>query len=89
VVIEAVARGRGVVASRAGGVLDLVDDGVEGILVDPEDTAGLADALVDVLSDPAQAEQLGAAATARFVAWNQTAEEFALRTRNLVDAALH
>jgi glycogen(starch) synthase len=89
VVIEAFARGRGVVASRAGGVLDLVDDGVEGILVDPEDTAGLADALVDVLSDPAQAEQLGAAATARFVAWNQTAEEFALRTRNLVDAALH
>ncbi len=46
VVIEAFARGRGVVASRAGGVLDLVDDGVQGLLVDPEDTAGLADALV-------------------------------------------
>ena len=42
VVIEAFARGRGVVASRAGGVLDLVDDGVEGLLVDPEDTEGLA-----------------------------------------------
>ena len=45
VVIEAFARGRGVVASRAGGVLDLVDDGVQGLLVDPEDTVGLAGAL--------------------------------------------
>ena len=44
-------RGRAVVASRAGGVLDLVDDGVEGLLVDPEDTEGLAAALVRVLGD--------------------------------------
>jgi glycosyltransferase involved in cell wall biosynthesis len=89
VVIEAFARGRGVVASRAGGVLDLVDDGVEGLLVDPEDTEGLADALTRVLSQRDLAEWLGAAAFARFDAWNQTAEEFAYRIRNLVDAALH
>ena len=42
VVIEAFARGRGVVASRAGGILDLVDDGEQGLLVDPEDTNALA-----------------------------------------------
>ena len=89
VVIEAFARGRGVVASGAGGVLDLVDDGVEGLLVEPEDTAGLADALARVLSDRELAERLGSAASQRFAAWNQTAEEFALRMRNLVDAALH
>lgn len=89
VVIEAFARGRGVVASRAGGVLDLVDDQVEGLLVDPEDTVGLADALVRVLCDRALAERLGDAASRRFAAWNQTAEDFARRTRNLVDAALH
>ena len=89
VVIEAFARGRGVVASGAGGILDLVDDGVEGLLVDPEDTAGLADALVRALSERELASRLGAAASRRFAAWNQTAEEFATRTRNLVEAALH
>ena len=43
VIIEAFARGRGVVATGAGGVLDLVTDGVEGLLIPPADT----DALVD------------------------------------------
>ena len=88
VVIEAFARGRGVVASRAGGILDLVDDGIEGLLVEPEDTAGLADALGRVLSDRALAESLGAAASARFGAWNQSADEFARRMKALVDSTL-
>jgi glycosyltransferase involved in cell wall biosynthesis len=89
VVIEAFARGRGVVASRAGGVLDLVDDGVQGLLVDPEDTVGLAGALTTVLSQRDVAERLGAAAHARFSQWNQTADEFAARTKELVDSALN
>jgi glycosyltransferase involved in cell wall biosynthesis len=89
VVIEAFARGRGVVASRAGGVLDLVEDGVQGLLVDQEDTPGLADALVRVLTDPELAGRLGAAASARFATWNQSADEFARRTKELVEAALN
>jgi glycosyltransferase involved in cell wall biosynthesis len=89
VVIEAFARGRGVVASRAGGVLDLVEDGVQGLLVDPEDTAGLADALVYVLTQRDLAERLGTAASVRFSDWNQTAEEFARRTKELVASALN
>jgi glycosyltransferase involved in cell wall biosynthesis len=88
VVIEAFARARGVVASRAGGILDLVDDGRQGLLVDPEDTTALADALVRVLSDEVLAERLGAAAHERFHAWNQTPEQFATRLRALVDAVL-
>jgi glycosyltransferase involved in cell wall biosynthesis len=89
VVIEAFARGRGVVASRAGGVLDLVDDGVQGLLVDPEDTAGLADALVHVLTQRDLAARLATAASARFADWNQSAEEFASRTKELVEASLN
>jgi glycosyltransferase involved in cell wall biosynthesis len=89
VVIEAFARGRGVVASRAGGVLDLVEDGVHGLLVDPEDTVGLADALATVLGRRDVAERLGAAASTRFADWNQTADEFATRTKELVDSALN
>jgi glycosyltransferase involved in cell wall biosynthesis len=89
VVIEAFARGRGVVATSAGGILDLVDDGEQGLLVDPEDVDGLAAALVRVLSDRDLAERLGAAAHVRFPEWNQTPEQFARRLREVVDTALH
>jgi glycosyltransferase involved in cell wall biosynthesis len=88
VVIEAFARGRGVVASRAGGILDLVDHGREGLLVGLDDVDELADALVRVLSDGPLAERLGAAAQARFADWNQTAEQWAERMRALVERAL-
>jgi glycosyltransferase involved in cell wall biosynthesis len=88
VVIEAFARGRGVVATRAGGILDLVEDGREGVLVDVDDVDGLAAALARVLSDRELAERLGAAAHQRFPDWNQSAERWAERMRELVDAAL-
>ncbi len=88
VVIEAFARGRGVVATRAGGILDLVEDGREGLLVDLDDVEGLAGALVRVLSDRALAEKLGEAAQARFPEWNQSAEQWAERMRALVDQLL-
>ena len=88
VVIEAFARGRGVVATRAGGILDLVEDGREGLLVEPGDVDGLASALVRVLSDRALAQRLGAAARERFPLWSQTSEQFAERMRALVDAAV-
>jgi glycosyltransferase involved in cell wall biosynthesis len=88
VVIEAFARGRGVVASRAGGILDLVDDGEQGLLVDQEDTDALAEAIVRVLSDRALAGRLGAAAHERFPAWSQTPDQFAERLRALVDSVI-
>ncbi|MDQ5822170.1 MAG: glycosyltransferase, partial [Actinomycetota bacterium] len=88
VVIESFARGRGVVGGRAGGILDLVGDGVEGLLVDPENVDELAEALERVLSDRALAERLGAAAHERYRAWHSTPEEFAARLRKLVEATL-
>ena len=50
-VLEAMAAGRGVVSTDVGGLPELVDDGVTGRLVPPRDTAALADALVEGLSD--------------------------------------
>ena len=88
VVIESFARGRGVVASGEGGILDLVRDEVEGLLVDPEDSASLAAALARVLSDRDLADRLGAAARARYARWHSTPEQFARRLRELVDATL-
>ncbi|HSL66361.1 MAG TPA: glycosyltransferase, partial [Gaiellaceae bacterium] len=85
VIIEALARGRAVVAGRVGGIPDLIRDGVEGLLVDPEDVEGIAEAIVRVLSDPALAERMGAAAAERAAAWTYDAAEYARRMRELAD----
>lgn len=88
VVIEAFARGRGVIATGAGGVLDLVEDGVEGLLIPPADTDALVAALVRVLSDRNLAERLGAAAHVRYADWHSTPEQFARQMRELVDLTI-
>ena len=88
VVIESFARGRGVVASGQGGILDLVRDGVEGLLVDPDEVESIATALARVLGERSLAERLGASAHEAFAAWSSTPEEFAARTRALVDSAV-
>ena len=62
---EAMAHGRPVVASAVGGLLDLVEDGVTGLLVPPGDVAALRSALERLLADPELRARLGAAARAR------------------------
>jgi glycosyltransferase involved in cell wall biosynthesis len=64
-ILEAMAAGLPVVASAVGGVPELVEDGVTGLLVPPGDAAALAAALERVLGDPALRARLGAAARAR------------------------
>jgi len=85
VAMEAFARGRGVVGARAGGIPDIVEDGVSGLLVPVDDAEALADALVRVLSEPGLAQSLGAGALAARVRWLQSPEQFATHMRDLVD----
>lgn len=63
--VEAMYLERPVVASRVGGVPELVEDGVEGLLVPPRSPADLADALDRLLRDPQRARELGARAARR------------------------
>jgi glycosyltransferase involved in cell wall biosynthesis len=86
IVVEAFCRGRAVVGARAGGIPDIVEDGVNGLLVAPEDAGALADALVRVLSDAALAERLGQGARQTADAWLASPEEYARRVRDLVEA---
>jgi glycosyltransferase involved in cell wall biosynthesis len=64
-VLELMAAGRPVVATAVGGVPDLIEDGVQGLLVPPGKPDALADALRAVLRDPALREAMGAAARER------------------------
>lgn len=64
-VLEAMAAGVPVVASRVGGIPAAVADGETGRLVDCRDINGLAEALVELLADARRRKAMGAAARAR------------------------
>jgi phosphatidyl-myo-inositol dimannoside synthase len=57
--LEASACARPVVAGRHGGVVDAVEDGVTGLLVEPDDVDGVAEAIKSLLEDAAYARRLG------------------------------
>lgn len=59
--IEALASGCPVVATRVGGVPDVVRDGEDGILIDPGSPEQLADALARLAGDPSLRERMGVA----------------------------
>lgn len=62
--LEAMAYGRAIVATRVGGMPEVLADGEDGCLVAPEDPGALAGALGALVADPAQRLRLGAAARA-------------------------
>jgi glycosyltransferase involved in cell wall biosynthesis len=59
VVIEAMAMSKPVVATRGGGVPEIVEDGVTGVLVSPGDTEPMAEAVVSLLKNEDRAKQMG------------------------------
>ena len=84
VVVEALARGRPVLGASVGGIRDLIEDGVNGILVGPEPHE-LADALCVLLRDRPLVERLAAAGREAALPWILSPEEFAERQTSLVE----
>lgn len=58
-VMEYMAYGKPVVATAVGGVPELVEDGVTGLLVEPGNPQRLAEAILRLLKEPAEARQMG------------------------------
>jgi glycosyltransferase involved in cell wall biosynthesis len=71
--VEALTVGTPAVVTRTGGVVEVVKDGVNAIVVPPRDPVALGDAIVSVLSDPSLQRTLAAAGKER-------AAEFDIRT---------
>jgi len=61
-ILEAMACAKPIIASRVGGIPDLVDDGINGILIPPNDSRALAQNLIKLLNDESMRRKLGAAA---------------------------
>jgi len=64
-VLEAMAAGLPVVATRVGGIPEAVEDGVTGLLVPPRDPEALAEAIITLLQDRERAVAMGQAGRAR------------------------
>ncbi len=64
VALEAMALGRPVVATCVGGIPEVVEDGVTGILVEPRDPQALASAILRLVARPQLARALGEAGEA-------------------------
>ena len=85
--LEAAAAGCCVVGAAHGGIPEIVEDGVTGVLVEPGSAHALATALADLRGDPERRERLGAAA-ARSVAQRFTRERLLGEVQALYDRLL-
>ena len=90
---EAMLLGVPCVVSRAGGIPDMADDGVQAVCYgDPGDAAALSQALTAVLSDPTRAASMGRAARARALRTHDGAANAAVMTdiyRTILGEAAH
>lgn len=87
VLIEALRYRKPVIGSEVGGIPDIVEDGVSGLLVPPGDPEALAQALRRVLVDPALARRLGEEGfryVARKFNWERIADQVTTLYRSLV-----
>ena len=85
-IIEAMAAGAVVVATRTGGIPDSVADGESGRLVPPADPPALARAVTDVLEDPERGAGMAAQARRRAARFDRhaTAERFGAAYARLI-----
>jgi glycosyltransferase involved in cell wall biosynthesis len=63
--LDAMACSRPIVATTAGGIPEIVEDGINGLLVPPRDARALADAIIRALRDTSLRQRFGTAGLAR------------------------
>jgi glycosyltransferase involved in cell wall biosynthesis len=81
--LDAMAASRPIVATAAGGIPEIVEDGVNGLLVPPRDHHALAEAIVRALEDVALRQRMGAAG------WTRVNERFTVERMVSSTAAVY
>jgi spore coat protein SA len=84
--VEAMASCKPVIASRVGGMVEVVDEGKTGFLVESGDVEGLAQAICQVLENPEEAKCMGTAGRQRvldYFSWAQIAQNLVLAYQGL------
>ncbi|HEU5310689.1 MAG TPA: glycosyltransferase, partial [Candidatus Eisenbacteria bacterium] len=84
--LDPMAAGLAVVATRVGGIPEIVEEGVTGVLVEPRDPEALAGAILTLAGDPVRRERMGA--EARIKVRDFSADRTAERTRRAYEEAL-
>lgn len=87
VILEALASGKPLVASRTGNIPELVRDGVSGILVNPQDTVQIAKAIIRYLENPSLRE-IGGITGREEIVKNYSWETIAKKTLALYERLL-
>jgi len=83
VVMTAFAYGKPVVATNVGGIAEIVEDGVTGSLVPPQDPARLAEAIQELLTNETMRENMALKIRKKFGTENQTWDTIAAQTMDV------
>lgn len=86
--MEAQAAALPVVASRVGGLPDLIEDGETGLLVEPQNASALAEAILKLLNDPGLAKRIGRRAQS-FIETHCGSEKTAQETLRIYEGVIH
>lgn len=84
VIVEGMAAGRPVIATAGGGVLDIIQHAVNGLLVPPGDPVQLAEAMLRLVNHPKEAKALGQCAQ-QYVHQNFSAERHVAKIEAIYD----
>jgi glycosyltransferase involved in cell wall biosynthesis len=88
VAIEGMAVGKPVVATAAGGILDIIQEGVNGMLVPCKDSISMAKAILELTSNKTKAKRMGSESRRR-IAEKFTIENQAAAVEELYDSLLN
>jgi glycosyltransferase involved in cell wall biosynthesis len=85
--LEAMSMEKVVLGSSVGGIAELVEEGINGFLFNPDDPVALAETFLEVLKDPQNLEEMGPRAR-RYVQEHRNWETIVKRYRGVYSAAM-
>lgn len=84
--VEAMATETPVIASRIGGMQDVIEDGKTGLLIEPNNPTALAKAIIELLANPESRQSMGQAGRQRVMklfSWEQVSSNLAWKYRQI------